>query len=135
MQELINYLNKNGYHVYIVTGGGQAFVRTYANDTYGVPPEHVIGTAFETRFTANGDGKTELTRNPKLLLNNNNAGKPEDIYLFTGRRPQFAAGNTPGDKQMLQYTGGGSGAKFMMLGAARRRRSRVRLRSGGRFTR
>ena len=47
----MQYLRANGYKTYIVTGGGQAFVRTYAEQTYGIPPEQIIGSALETQFT------------------------------------------------------------------------------------
>ncbi len=43
--ELLKYLRSVGYRTYIVTGGGQDFVRVYAERVYGVPPEQVIGTA------------------------------------------------------------------------------------------
>ena len=56
-----------------------------------------------------------LTKEPKLLLNDNNAGKPEGIHLMIGRRPYAAFGNSTGDRQMLEYTGAGDGARLMML--------------------
>ncbi|HEY1654670.1 MAG TPA: hypothetical protein VGF86_06130 [Candidatus Tumulicola sp.] len=54
-------------------------------------------------------------KTPKLLLNNNLSGKPQDIYLFLGRRPVAAFGNSEGDRKMLEYTQNGSGARLMML--------------------
>ncbi len=45
MQEVLNYFRANGYKTYIVTGGGQDFVRVYAEQIYGIPPEQVVGTA------------------------------------------------------------------------------------------
>ena len=54
-------------------------------------------------------------REPKLELNNNNSGKPEDIYLFTGQRPQAAFGNSTGDRQMLEWATAGSGKRLGML--------------------
>ncbi len=104
MLEVMRYLRANGYKTYIVTGGGQAFVRTYAEQTYGVPPEQVIGSALETQFTYNAEGDAILMRPPKLLINNDFSGKAEDIYLFIGGPPQAAFGNSPGDRQMLDYT-------------------------------
>ena len=50
------------------------------------------------------DGKPILTKEPKLLLNDNDAGKPEGIHLMIGRRPYAAFGNSTGDQQMLEYT-------------------------------
>jgi phosphoglycolate phosphatase-like HAD superfamily hydrolase len=115
MLEVIRYLRANGYKTYIVTGGGQDFVRSYAQRVYGVPPEQVIGTALDTTYTYEKNGKPVLVRTQKVLLNNDLSGKPEDIYLFVGRRPQAAFGNSVGDQQMLEYTGAGDGARLMML--------------------
>jgi phosphoserine phosphatase len=115
MLELMKYFRANGYKTYIVTGGGQAFVRAYAEKVYGVPPEQVIGAALETKYTYKKEGKGILMRAPKLALNPNFSGKPEDIYLFLGRHPKAAFGNSTGDRQMLEYTQAGGGASLMML--------------------
>jgi phosphoserine phosphatase len=115
MQEVLKYFRDNGYKTYIVTGGGQDFVRVYAEQTYGIPPEQVVGTAGGTKYDYDKDGKPFLTKEPKLLLNDNNAGKPEGIHLMIGRRPLAAFGNSTGDKEMLEYTGAGDGARLMML--------------------
>jgi len=102
MQEVLKYLRANGYKTYIVTGGGQDFVRVYAEQTYGIPPEQVVGTALGTKYGYDKDGKPILTKEPKLLLNDNDAGKPEGIHLMIGRRPHAAFGNSTGDQQMLE---------------------------------
>ena len=115
MQEVLKYLRDNGYRTYIVTGGGQDFVRVYSEATYGIPPEQVVGTAGGTKYGYGKDGKPFLTKEPKLLLNDNNAGKPEGIHLMIGRRPYAAFGNSTGDRQMLEYTGAGDGARLAML--------------------
>jgi phosphoglycolate phosphatase-like HAD superfamily hydrolase len=115
MQEVLKYLRANGYKTYIVTGGGQDFVRVYAQQTYGIPPEQVVGTAGGTSYGYAKDGKPFLTKEPKLLLNDNNAGKPEGIHLMIGRRPYAAFGNSTGDRQMLEYAKAGDGARLSML--------------------
>jgi hypothetical protein len=115
MQEVLKYLRANGYKTYIVTGGGQDFVRVYSEATYGIPPEQVVGTAGGTTYGYDQDGKPFLTKEPKLLLNDNNGGKPEGIHLMIGRRPVAAFGNTAGDQQMLEYTKTGNGARLAML--------------------
>ena len=48
--ELLKYLRANGYRTYIVTGGGQDFVRAYSEPVYGIPVEQVVGTMFELEF-------------------------------------------------------------------------------------
>jgi phosphoglycolate phosphatase-like HAD superfamily hydrolase len=104
MLELLAYLRANGFKTYIVTGGGQDFVRVYAEKVYGIPPEQVVGTAGVTKYGYDKDSKPFLMKEPKLLLNDNNAGKPESIHLMIGRRPYASFGNSTGDREMLEYT-------------------------------
>lgn len=115
MQEVMTYLRANGFRTYIVTGGGQDFVRVYSEKVYGIPPEQVVGTAGEVSYGYDADGKPILTKEPKLLFNDNNAGKPEGIHLMIGRRPLIAFGNSTGDRQMLEYTHAGDGARMSLL--------------------
>jgi phosphoglycolate phosphatase-like HAD superfamily hydrolase len=115
MLDVQQYLRDNGYRTYIVTGGGQDFVRVYAQRVYGIPPEQVVGTMGGTKFSYDKNGKPFLTKEPKLLLNDDKAGKPEGIHLMIGRRPRAAFGNSDGDREMLEYTGAGDGARLMML--------------------
>jgi hypothetical protein len=68
-----------------------------------------------TKYGYSKDGRPILTKEPNLLLNDNNAGKPEGIHLMIGCRPYAAFGNSPGDQQMLEYTAAGEGARLMML--------------------
>ena len=115
MQELLKYFRANSYKTYIVTGGGQDFVRMYSGQVYGIPPEQVVGTAGGTSYRYDKSGKPFLLKEPKLLLNDDQAGKPQAIHLMIGRRPYAAFGNSIGDKQMLEYTQAGDGARLMML--------------------
>ena len=115
MQEVLKYLRANSYRTYIVTGGGQDFVRVYSEETYGIPPEQVVGTAGGTKYGYGKNGKPFLTKEPKLILNDNNAGKPEGIHLMIGRRPFAAFGNSTGDRQMLEYTKAGDGERLAVL--------------------
>lgn len=115
MQELLKFLRENEFKTYIVTGGGQDFVRVYAEAVYGIPPEQVVGTAGGTKYGYDKNGKPFLTKEPKVLLNDNNAGKPEGIHLMIGRQPIMAFGNSTGDLQMLEYTTAGNGARLSVL--------------------
>jgi hypothetical protein len=115
MIELLKYLRANGYRIYIVTGGGQDFVRVYSEKVYGIPPEQVVGTAGGTSYGYDKTGRPFLTKDPKLLLNDDFAGKPEGIHLMIGRRPHAAFGNSTGDQQMLEYVKAGDGARLAML--------------------
>ncbi len=115
MLEVLSYLRDNGFKTYIVTGGGQDFVRIYSERIYGIPPEQVVGTAGGTKFGYTKEGKPFLTKEPKLLLNDNDAGKPQGIHLMIGRRPYATFGNSTGDRQMLEWTGAGAGPGMKML--------------------
>jgi phosphoglycolate phosphatase-like HAD superfamily hydrolase len=115
MLEVIQYLRANSYKTYIVTGSGQDFVRAFAEQVYGIPPEQVVGSTGETKYTYGKDNRPVLIKQPKLLLNDNYTGKPEGIHLMIGRRPHAAFGNTAGDREMLEYTQAGDGARLMVL--------------------
>jgi len=115
MQEVMQYLRANGYKTYIVTGGGQDFVRVYSEQTYDIPPEQVVGTMGGVTYGYDKNGKPVLTKDPKLLLNDDKAGKPEGIHLMIGRQPHASFGNSTGDRQMLEYTKAGDGLRLAML--------------------
>ncbi len=114
MVEAMKYLRSNGYRTYIVTGGGQEFVRAFAESVYGVPPEQVIGTMLKVGYSVR-DGVPTLTNEAALFFNDDKGGKPVGINMVIGRRPQASFGNSDGDQQMLEWTTGGSGARLGML--------------------
>jgi hypothetical protein len=100
MLEVMEYLRANGFRTYLVTGGGQEFVRVYAEDVYGVPPEQVVGSSILTRYEMR-DGEPVLMREPKPFFIDDGPGKAIGINLFIGERPQIAFGNSNGDREML----------------------------------
>jgi phosphoglycolate phosphatase-like HAD superfamily hydrolase len=114
MVELLEYLRANGFKTYIVSGGGIEFMRPMTESVYGIPPEQVIGSSNETKYEIH-DGKPVLMRLPKVHFINDKAGKPVGINEFIGLRPVAAFGNSDGDRQMLEWTGAGNGARLMML--------------------
>src|SRR5436305_1359901 len=109
MVELLAYLRANGFKTFIVSGGGIEFMRPWAEKTYGIPPENVVGSSIKTKFEMQ-DGKPVLMRMPEVNFNDDKGGKPVGINEHIGRRPLAAFGNSDGDLQMLQYTGAGRGA-------------------------
>ena len=115
MLELLKYLRSKEYKTYIVTGGGQDFVRVYSERVYGIPPEQVVGSAEATSYGYDKDGKPVLTKEPKLVLNDDKGGKPQGIHLMIGRVPYASFGNSTGDQQMLEYAKSGSGARLSVL--------------------
>ena len=114
MQELLEYLRANGFKTFIVSGGSVEFMRPWAEQAYGIPPEQIIGTQQEVNF-AMRDGKPVLTRAPKIVFVDDGPGKPIGIYRQLGRRPIAAFGNSDGDLQMLQVTAAGAGRRLMLI--------------------
>jgi phosphoglycolate phosphatase-like HAD superfamily hydrolase len=115
MLEVMQYLRANGFKTYIVTGGGQEFVRAFAERVYGVPPEQVMGTAGKVKYEYGKNGEPMLMKLPEVMLLDDKTGKPEGINLIIGRRPVAAFGNSTGDQQMLEWTQAGGPARLMML--------------------
>lgn len=103
MLELLAYLRTNGFKTFIVSGGGIDFLRAFAEETYGIPPEQVVGSSIKAKFEIR-DGVPVLIKLPELNFLDDKEGKPVAINQHIGRRPIFAAGNSDGDLQMLQYT-------------------------------
>jgi len=106
--QLMDFLRAHGYRTYIVSGGGVEFMRAFADDVYGVPPEQVIGSSVETVYELR-DGRGVLVQMPAIDLVDDGPGKPVGINKFIGHRPTIAVGNSDGDLEMLQYTTTGDG--------------------------
>lgn len=114
MLELLAYLKANGFRTFIVSGGGVEFMRAWAPDIYGIPTEQIIGSSGKTQFRLDGD-KPEIVKLPAVEFVDDGPGKPVGINRFIGRRPVFAAGNSDGDLQMLQWTTLNSGLRFGLI--------------------
>jgi phosphoglycolate phosphatase-like HAD superfamily hydrolase len=114
MLELLAFLRANGFKTFIVSGGGIDFMRPWAEAVYGIPPEQIVGSSIKTKFELR-DGKPVLIRLPAVDFIDDKEGKPVGIHSHIGRRPIAAFGNSDGDKQMLEYTQAGDGARLMML--------------------
>ena len=114
MLELLSYLRANGFKTFIVSGGGIEFMRPWTEKVYGIPPEQVVGSSIKTKFEMRG-GKPVLVRLPEINFIDDKAGKPVGINSHIGRRPIAAFGNSDGDRQMLEWTQAGGGARLMML--------------------
>jgi phosphoserine phosphatase len=114
MLELLDYLRANGFKTYIVSGGGVEFVRVFAEQRYGIPPEQVIGSTIKTRYESR-DGQPAVVRLPEVDFIDDKAGKPLAINKFIGKRPIAAFGNSDGDFEMLEWTTSGPGARLGMI--------------------
>lgn len=113
MIELLSCLRANGFETFIVSGGGIEFMRPWSERVYGIPPGQVIGSSIKTKFELR-DGRPVLVRLPEINFVDDGPGKPVGIQTHIGRRPIAAFGNSDGDLQMLQWTAGGSGARFCL---------------------
>ncbi len=114
MLELLDYLRANQFKTFIASGGGIEFMRVFAEEVYGVPPEQVIGSSIKTKFEMRDDGPVIL-RLPELNFIDDKEGKPVAINQYIGRRPVAAFGNSDGDLQMLQWTAAAEGARFCLI--------------------
>ena len=100
MIELLRYLEANGFACYIVSGGDRDFMRPMTDEYYGIPPERVIGSAIGLDFD---EGSAEVRYGAAFSFMDDGPEKPIRIWSRTGRRPIFAAGNSNGDIQMLDF--------------------------------
>jgi phosphoserine phosphatase len=114
MLELLAYLRANGFQTYIVSGGGIEFLRVFAEDRYGVPPQQVIGSSVKTKYEGR-NGRPAIVRLPQIDFIDDKAGKPVGIHKFIGKRPIAAFGNSDGDFEMLEWATAGPGARLGLL--------------------
>jgi phosphoglycolate phosphatase-like HAD superfamily hydrolase len=103
MLELLDFLRANSFKTFIASGGGVEFMRNFADKTYGIPPEQVIGSSGVTKYQM-WDASPALVKEPKVFFVDDGPGKPEAINRVIGRQPIFAFGNSDGDKEMLEWT-------------------------------
>ncbi|WPR75245.1 HAD family hydrolase [Algoriphagus sp. NG3] len=114
MLELLELLREYEFKTFIVSGGGIDFMRAWAEEAYGIPPYQVVGSMMGLSYV-DSTATPELRKTPDLFFNDDKAGKPVGIARAIGKRPVFAAGNSDGDYQMLQYTTTGEGTRFGMI--------------------
>jgi hypothetical protein len=114
MQEVLALLRASGYQTFIVSGGGQDFMRVWSKKVYGIPPQQVIGSVFKTKYELIGD-KPTLTILPEIALIDDKAGKPTGIHAFIGKTPVMCFGNSDGDHEMLQFTTIGRQPSFGLI--------------------
>ena len=114
MVELLRYLRDEDFDTFIVSGGGIHFVRAYAEDAYGIPPQNVVGTQTTSTYDV-VDGVPVIVKQPEIFFIDDKAGKPVGIDNHIGKRPILASGNSDGDFQMLEYTTAGDGPRLGIL--------------------
>jgi phosphoserine phosphatase len=103
MVELLRYLEANGFTTFIASGGDRDFMRPFADDIYGIPPERVIGSSNALRYDGDADTLVYLAESEVF---DDGPVKPIRIWSRIGRRPILAGGNSNGDVPMLRFAGG-----------------------------
>ena len=114
MLELLRYLRDEGFATYIVSGGGIHFIRVFAQDVYGIPPENVIGSVGEASYQVR-DGRPVIMKDSGIAFLDDKAAKPVAIDRKIGRRPIFVAGNSDGDFEMLEWATAGEGLRLGLI--------------------
>jgi phosphoglycolate phosphatase-like HAD superfamily hydrolase len=115
MVELLRYLEENGFSTYIASGGDRDFMRPFAEDIYGIPPERVIGSALGLDFDGDGGDDTRLVYKSKIEFFDDGPTKPVRIWSRIGRRPLVAGGNSNGDIEMLRFARTGERGALRLL--------------------
>lgn len=116
MLELLDELRRRGFTIFIVSGGGTEFVRAISTDLYGVPPEAVVGTLIAYEFDRDDRGRPFLRRASRLgSPANEGTAKVAHIQSQLGRRPILAAGNSGGDREMMEWACAGDGPSLALL--------------------
>jgi len=110
MVELVKYLRANEFQVYACSADEGAFLKLVAEELYGIPPQRVLGTSVKLEWKS-----PNLVRTDQSNYLNNWDGKPRLIYQTIGKRPIFAAGNSNGDFEMLQYVATGEGPRMAVV--------------------
>jgi hypothetical protein len=114
MLEVLALLRANGFQTWIVSGGGIEFMRPWAQSTYGIPPQQIVGSSIRTVYEVR-DGKPAIVRLPEVEFVDDKAGKPVGISRFIGRHPIAAFGNSDGDYEMLEWTTRGKPGHLGMI--------------------
>ena len=100
MVELLRHLEANGFTTIIASGGNRDFMRGFAADVYGLPPERIIGSSNELAFVEDERRGTVVYAGAPDIFDDGPA-KPIRIWSRLGRRPLIAGGNSNGDIPML----------------------------------
>lgn len=112
MVEVIKYLEKNDFTVYVVSGTDREICRVLIGDIFGIPKNQVIGS--DAKILSNNqddvDGlrykytKDDYLIRGEFVIKNLQMNKTSAIYREIGKQPVLAFGNSGGDLSMINYT-------------------------------
>ena len=127
MVEVVEYLQENGFKVYVCSGSDRFICRTFIEGHLDIPYDQIIGMDVDVEAT-NEDGEDglkyvytsedDIVRTDKLLVKNLKMNKVKAIVKEIGRQPVLSFGNSSGDVSMHNYTifnNGYKSAAFMLI--------------------
>ena len=107
MLELLDYLARHDFQLFICSGGGMDFVRLFSEEIYNIPRQHVIGSNVVLTWEERSKGPVLVRQAGIVEPFNDGPGKPINIQLHIGRAPILAGGNSNGDLQMMEFAEAG----------------------------
>ncbi len=112
MIQIINYLQKNDFTVYVVSGTDRLILRGLVDGSLPVPARQIIGSD-ETIVSSNQNGEDGLTYQMKpddslvlggnFIIKNLKMNKVAVIAQEIGQQPVLSFGNSSGDYSMAEY--------------------------------
>jgi hypothetical protein len=113
MIEVVDYLNENGFKVYVCSGSDRFICRAFIEGMLDIPAEQIIG--MDVEYEATNQGKTDglnyvfqpgdqIVRTDHLLIKNLKMNKVKQIVQQIGKQPVLSFGNSSGDVSMHLYT-------------------------------
>ena len=112
MIEVVDYLQKNDFTTYIVSGSDRFICRALASEVFNIPYNQIIGmdTTIVGEDQADTDGLNyqlnqgeAVVKGDSLLIKNLKMNKVVAITKEIGKQPVLAFGNSDGDTSMLNY--------------------------------
>ncbi len=122
MLEVVDYLNRHDFTVYICSGTDRFLCRALAEGMADIPERQIIG--MDVLCVASGQGETDglnyvytagddVVRSEHLIIKNVKANKVSQIVQEIGAKPVLAFGNSSGDISIAMYTTAGNPYKSM----------------------
>ena len=112
MLEVIDYLQKNDFSIYIISATDRFQVRTIIDGHINIPKANIIGSDFDissinqgniTGFNYNYNPNEKMILKGELIMLNIKLNKVNGIIRNIGRKPILIFGNSEGDISMANY--------------------------------
>ncbi len=112
MIEVVNYLQKNDFQVFIVSGTDRFEVRTIVEGKVNIPESRIIGSVSTVKASGQGDKDGlhyQFTKDDYVILGggfiikNVKMNKVNTITTEIGKKPVLSFGNSSGDTSMANF--------------------------------